>query len=163
LVKYDVAEVGGVGRSRIVHLLGSMPIAWLEGDRTFTVIFGTISAGACLAVAIPTLYWCLPDSRKWVFGERADPRQFLQLGFGLFGMAMAFANALCRYIPHRPLGVVHPVFFLTTVSLLVVLTPFVIATALDRGRRNVIVPPLAAGLGALVAAPLVAVVNAFWF
>ena len=145
------------------HLFELTPFAWLDGDRTVTVVFGTFLAAACLAVAVPTLNWCLPSRRTWLFTERADPRQYLQLSFGLFAMAMAVANALCRYIPHRPLGIVHPTFFLTTVTLVLILAPFVIATSANRGRRRFSVPVLAGALVLLVVAPVAAVVNAFWF
>jgi hypothetical protein len=137
-------------------------LQWLEGDRTFSIVFGTVLAAASLSVAIPTLYWCLPDSRRLIFGKRADPHQYLQLGFGLFGMAMAFANALCRYIPHRRLGVVHPTFFLATLLLLMLLSLPVMATAFKRNRGYISAPALSVCLAVLVFAPVSAVVQAFW-
>jgi hypothetical protein len=135
---------------------------WIEGDRTFSIVFGTITAGACFAMAIPTLWWFLPSKKRWIFPQSLDPHRYLQLAFGLFAMAMAFTNALCRYIPHGHLGVVHPVFFVTTLTLAAILGPRVIATARGRTLRASFAVYTAA-LAVLVTAPLAAVVNAFWF
>lgn len=135
---------------------------WFEGSRLFDIAFGSFNAAVCLAVALPTLTWCLARFRRWIFTERLDPSQFMQASFGVFGIAMAIANALCRYIPHRPLALVHPTFFVTTISFALFLAPFVLAA-----RKNDL-PPFrissisSAGLLALmIAFPSVAVARAF--
>jgi hypothetical protein len=138
---------------------------WLEGSRTFSIAFGTLTAGACLLLAVPILFWCLPGSRAWIFGRDGDRQQLLQIAYGVLCMSMAFADALCRYIPHRKLGVVHPAFFLTTVALVVILAPRIYPLARHAARRS-IAPPARAALGvacaALVVFPITAVVRAFW-
>ena len=138
---------------------------WLEGDRTFAIVFGTLLAGSCFALAFPILWWYLPRTRKWIFPKRTDPRQTLQLCFGVLCMSMMFTNALCRYIPHGPLGFCHAAFFLTTLALLALMGPRVVAVALGRNPESFAVPaaPLTAALVVLIAFPLSAVVNAFWF
>jgi hypothetical protein len=101
--------------------------AFLEGDHTFGLIYGIVTGGLCLALAIPLLYWVLPGRRRSFFGPRIDPAYRLQLGYGIFCMAMAFTDIGCRTIPHGQLAYVHPTFFLMTVALLVSLAPRTIA------------------------------------
>lgn len=113
-----------------------MDCGWLEGSRTFDVLFGTATCGACLALAIPILWWSLPGRRVRLFGARVDPDQRLQLGFGIACMAMAWTDALCRYIPHRPLAWVHPAYFFTTVALVAGLGPRVGALVLSERLRD---------------------------
>lgn len=141
-----------------------LTFAWLEGSRTFSIILGTILAASTFSLAYPILWWYLPKHRRRIFPESVDPRQRLQLGFGLFCMAMTFTNALCRYIPHGPLGLVHPVFFFTTIALAALLGPRVLGIvrpAVTRRAASMRVQ-LAATLAILVAMPLLTVVNAFW-
>ena len=138
---------------------------WLEGSRTFSIVFGTLTAGACLALAVPLLAWSLPGSRVAFFPKSADPRGLLQLAYGVLCMSMAFADALCRYIPHRPLGLVHPAFFLTTLALVAFLGPRIVAL-LRAGGTPRGVPSTAAALASILAVlfvfPVATVVNAFW-
>ena len=96
---------------------------WIEGTRSFNLIFGAITSAACFAVAIPTLWWVLPKHRLWFFSPEVDRNQRLQLAYGIFCMSMAFTDALCRFIPHQKLPWVHPAFFLTTVIVFVALGP----------------------------------------
>lgn len=103
--------------------------AFLEGDRTFGLIYGALTGGACLALAIPLLYWVLPGRERSFFGPRIDPAYRLQLAYGIFCVAMAFTDIGCRTIPHGELAYVHPAFFLITVALLVTLAPRTIALA----------------------------------
>ncbi len=139
-----------------------LSFSWLEGDRTFSIVFGTITSAACFAVAVPTLWWYLPKHRRRLFPTNVDPRQKLQFWFGMFAMAMAFTNALCRYIPHGRLGYTHPVFFFTTIVLVVFLGSRVIAAARHRILR-VQLPSsaLAFALAVLFVVPLTATVVAF--
>jgi hypothetical protein len=106
--------------------------AFLEGDRTFGLIYGLTTGGLCLALAIPLLYWVLPGHKRSFFGPRIDPDYRLQLAYGIFCMAMAFTDIGCRAIPHGQLAFVHPTFFLMTVALVVGLAPRIAALA----RRN---------------------------
>lgn len=129
-----------------------LTFAWLEGSRSFSILLGTVLAGVSLALAFPILWWYLPKHRRWIFPKEADPRQRWQLGFGLVCMGMTFTNALCRYIPHSPLGYVHPVFFFTTIGLAVVLLSRMLTTK----------TALAASLTAFIAVPVTSVVAAFW-
>jgi hypothetical protein len=99
---------------------------FLEGGHTFGLIYGLISGGLCLAVAIPLLYWVLPGRQRSFFGPRIDPRYRLQLAYGIFCMSMAFTDIGCRTIPHGELAYVHPTFFLMTIALLVALAPRVL-------------------------------------
>jgi len=96
---------------------------WIEGSRTFDILFGCATAGVCLGVAVPTLWWVLPKHRVWLFSRAVDRAQGVQLSYGIFAMAMAFTDALCRTIPHGPLPWVHPAFFLTTILIGVGLGP----------------------------------------
>ena len=107
---------------------------WIEGSRSFSIIFGAVTAAACLAVAIPVLWWMLPKHRLWLFSPRVDPNQGVQLAYGSFCMSMAFTNALCRFTPHGPLPWVHPAFFVTTVLIVAGLGPRV-AYLIFRERR----------------------------
>jgi hypothetical protein len=116
-------------------------------------------------MALPILYWCLPASRRWLFTRNADPRQYLQIPAGVLCMSMAFSDALCRYIPHRPLGFVHPAFFITTVLLVALLGPRVVAVRLGRPVRTSPAQRtlFATAFVALFLFPVSAVVQAFWF
>jgi len=88
--------------------------SWIEGTRQFDIAFGAITSAVCLSIAIPTLWWVLPRFAVWVFPRDVDENRYLQLAYGIFCMAMAFTDALCRFIPHALLPWVHPAFFLTT-------------------------------------------------
>jgi FtsH-binding integral membrane protein len=96
---------------------------FLEGNRTFELIYGFTTGGLCLALAIPLLYWVLPQHRRSFFGERIDPNYVLQLAYGIFCMAMAFTDIGCRAIPHGELAFVHPTFFFMTLLLAVTIGP----------------------------------------
>ncbi|GAC1426690.1 MAG: hypothetical protein NVSMB5_21300 [Candidatus Velthaea sp.] len=96
---------------------------FLEGSREFDVIWGTLTGLLCLALAVPVLWWWLPDHRRSFFGTRIDPTYRLQLAYGLFSMAMFGTNIGCRYIPHGFLEYVHPTFALITLILILTLTP----------------------------------------
>ena len=95
----------------------------MEGSRAFDLEWGLATGACCLAVAVPILWWQLPATRRSFFGPAIDPHQRLQLGYGIFAMAMAWTNVGCRAIPHGDLGFVHPVFFVTTVLLVAGLGP----------------------------------------
>ncbi len=137
---------------------------WLEGSRAFSIAFGTLTSAACLSLALPILYWCLPASRKWIFGARDGRSLALQVGYGVLSISMGFADALCRYIPHRRLGNVHEVFFLTTISLIVILGPRVYPL-FRRPALRAVGPfarvALALILVVLVVLPATSVANAF--
>jgi hypothetical protein len=109
---------------------------WIEGTRTFNVLFGAVTAAICFSVAIPILWWVLPKHRTWFFSPDVDRNQGVQLTYGLFCMSMAFTDALCRFIPHEPLPWVHPAFFLTTLIIAMALGPRVAYIALRRKRRS---------------------------
>ena len=100
---------------------------FLEGDRTFSIIYGLATGALCLALAIPMLYWVLPGHKRSFFGPRIDPEYRLQLFYGIFCMAMAFTDIGCRTIPHGSLEFVHPTFFLMTLVLLVSIGPRLLA------------------------------------
>lgn len=106
----------------------------MEGSRLFDEAWGLVAAAVCLAVAVPTLWWFLPEHRRAFFPRAVDPNYRLQLGYGLFGMAMAGTNFGCRFIPHAALEAVHPTFFAITVVLALSLAPRVLWMALH-GRR----------------------------
>lgn len=108
---------------------------FLEGSREFDVIWGTLTGLACLALAVPVLWWWLPEHRRSFFGTRIDPGYRLQLAYGLFAMAMFGTNIGCRYIPHGFLEYVHPTFALITAILILTLTPRIAYLAL-RARRD---------------------------
>jgi len=103
--------------------------AFLEGDRTFSLIYGFVTGGLCLAVAIPILWWVLPASRRSFFGLRIDPQSRLQVAYGVLCMAMAFTDLGCRAIPHGQLLFVHPAFFFMTLVLVVTLAPRIAVVA----------------------------------
>ncbi len=103
--------------------------AFLEGDRTFSLVYGLATGGLCLALAIPLLYWVLPGHHRSFFGSRIDPNYRLQLAYGIFCMSMAFTDVGCRTIPHGPLAYVHPAFFLLTLLLAVTIGPRIVAVA----------------------------------
>jgi hypothetical protein len=142
----------------------------LDASRTFSIAFGTVTSGLCLLIAVPMLWWMLPRHRRAVFDADVDPHGYLQIACGVAAMAMAWANALCRYIPHGPLGAVHPAFFITTLVLLLALGPTVYraARAAQAGRSHAPVRGFAANVPALVLVvsagmtlSIVAVVRAF--
>jgi hypothetical protein len=112
--------------------------AWIEGSRSFNIAFGLTTASVCLGIAVPTLWWVLPRSRVWLFPPNVDRRQGIQLAYGIFAMAMAFTDALCRLIPHGKLPLVHPAFFATTVILAGLVGPrvFYVFTRLARDGRS---------------------------
>jgi len=141
----------------------------LEGDRTFDIALGTLTGAICLAIAIPILLWTLPSHRRRLFSRSVDPHGILQIAYGVFCMAMAWADALCRYIPHGPLAWVHPAFFATTLLIAVVIGRRVLAVA-RRPLENRTVSARTAGrsrlapiavLACLAAIPLVALWHAF--
>lgn len=105
---------------------------WIEGSRAFDLTWGLVSGAICLALAVPILWWWLPEHRRSFFSPAVDPRNSLQLAYGLFCMAMAGTNIGCRAIAHDDLPYVHPTFFLITVALVVTLAPRVVAMALHR-------------------------------
>lgn len=108
---------------------------FLEGDRAFDLIWGTASGALSLAVAVPMLWWWLPEHRRSVFGTAIDPGYRLQLAYGLFGMAMFGTNFFCRFIPHGFLEFVHPTFAFITLLLVAGLGPrifFMLRTARKR-------------------------------
>jgi hypothetical protein len=107
---------------------------WIEGSRTFNVVFGALTAAVCFAVAIPTLWWVVPKHKLWLFSRRVDRCRRIQLAYGLFCMSMAWTDAGCRFFPHAPLPWVHPAFFITTVLIGIGLGPRVIYLIL-RERR----------------------------
>lgn len=102
---------------------------YLEGSRAFSIGYGLATGAACLALAVPMLWWCLPAHRRSFFGPRIDPQYRLQLAYGIFAMAMAFTDVGCRAIPHDRLALVHPTFFLMTVVLVAGLGPRLVALA----------------------------------
>jgi hypothetical protein len=103
--------------------------AFLEGDHTFSLVYGLTTGAVCLALAVPLLYWVLPGHQRSFFGTRIDPTHRLQLAYGIFCMAMAFTDVGCRTIPHGPLEFVHPAFFLLTLALVATLAPRILAVA----------------------------------
>ena len=100
---------------------------FLEGDRTFSIVYGLATGGLCLALAVPLLYWVLPGRQRSFFGAALDPAYRLQLGYGIFCMAMAFTDIGCRTIPHGNLEFVHPTFFLMTLVLVAAIAPRIVA------------------------------------
>ena len=111
---------------------------WIEGSRAFNVCFGAATSALCLSVAAPTLWWVLPKYRVWIFSPSVDPKQYVQLAYGILCMSMAFTDALCRFIPHQPLPWVHPAFFITTILIAVGLGPRVVYVAMTLRRQRAI-------------------------
>ena len=109
---------------------------WIEGSRTFDLSWGFTTAALCLAVGAPMLWWWLPEHRRSFFGTAIDPSYRLQLGYGVFCLAMAFTNVGCRAIPHGDLAFVHPTFFTITVALVAGLGPRVLAMMLTSRPRT---------------------------
>jgi len=101
----------------------------LEGDRAFDLIWGSATAVISLALAVPLLWWWLPEHRRSVFGTAIDPTYRLQLAYGLFAMALGGTNFFCRFIAHGFLAYVHPTFALITLVLVVGLGPRIAALA----------------------------------
>ena len=108
---------------------------FLEGDRAFDIVWGAATGLISLALAIPLLWWWLPQHRRSVFGTAIDPTYRLQLAYGLLAMGMFGTNSLCRFIPHGFLEYVHPTYAFITLALVGGLGPRVISLAL-RGRRE---------------------------
>jgi hypothetical protein len=108
---------------------------FLEGDRAFDIIWGSATGAISLALAIPILWWTLPEHRRSFFGPNIDPTYRLQLGYGLLAMAMSATNLLCRFIPHGLLAYVHPTFAFITLVLVLGLGPRIAYVAL-RARRK---------------------------
>lgn len=127
---------------------------WIEGSRTFDILFGLITAGACLSVAVPMLWWWLPAHRRSFFGTRIDPTFRLQLAYGLFAMGMFGTDIGCRFIPHDDLAFVHPTYFTITLLLVLTLGPRLLVMASNARRSLTIVGALAltCALGAVALA-----------
>jgi len=111
---------------------------FIEGGRTFNLIWGATTGAICLLIAVPILWWSLEGHATWLFTRALDPHRRLQLAYGIFAMAMAWTNILCRSIPHAPLPWVHPAFLLTTVILAIALGPRVAYVAFFADRPLVI-------------------------
>ncbi|HYZ16289.1 MAG TPA: hypothetical protein VE591_07790 [Candidatus Acidoferrum sp.] len=109
---------------------------WIEGSRSFDEAWGIATAALCLALAVPILWWWLPEHRRSFFGTAIDRRYRLQLGYGIFCMAMAGTNIGCRFIPHGELPYVHPAFLLITLALVAGLGPRVVVLALASRQRT---------------------------
>jgi len=107
---------------------------FIEGSRAFELTWGITAMCVCLLVAVPTLWWWLPEHRRRFFPPSVDPNYRLQLAYGIFAMAMAFTNLGCRIIPHADLPMVHPTFFLISLALVVGLAPRVLALATQRAH-----------------------------
>jgi hypothetical protein len=112
---------------------------FLEGDRGFDILWGTATGLISLAVAVPTLWWWLPEHRRSVFGTAIDPAYRLQLAYGLFAMGMFGTNSMCRFIPHGFLEYVHPTYAFITLALVAGLGPRIVYLAL-RARREALPP-----------------------
>jgi hypothetical protein len=110
--------------------------AWMEGTRSFDIAFGAITSLACLSIAVPTLWWVLPNYAVWLFSPAIDRNRYLQLAYGIFAMAMAFTDALCRFIPHPLFAWVHPAFFATTVIIALGMGPRVAYLVVREVRRR---------------------------
>ncbi len=107
----------------------------LEGSRTFDILFGIISGGACFLVGFPLLWWSLKRSRVAFFGRSIDPSGRLQLAYGFFGMGMFGTDIGCRWIDHGTLEFVHPAFALITLLYVAAIGPRVLRLALARHGR----------------------------
>lgn len=130
----------------------------LEGSRAFDIVLGTITGLVCFTVAAPILWWSLPAHRRRIFAPAADRYGAVQIAYGVFCMAMAWADALCRYIPHGPLGPVHPAFFLTTTLIVVVVGPRVVVAATRRQPAPAVVPATRTGFGLVAVLVLIALI-----
>jgi hypothetical protein len=131
-----IAATRGKRRSRsALGTAGMFECGWIEGTRTFNIIFGATTSAVCFGVAIPMLWWVLPGRNVWFFPRDADCNQGVQLAYGIFCMSMAFTDALCRFIPHKPLAWVHPAFFFTTLIIAGALGPRIVYLLL-RSRRT---------------------------
>ncbi|MGD0472481.1 MAG: hypothetical protein ABSB70_04620 [Candidatus Velthaea sp.] len=108
---------------------------FLEGDRTFDMLWGAASGAISLALAVPLLWWYLPAHRRSVFGTAIDPNYRLQLAYGLLGMGMFGTNLLCRFIPHGFLEYVHPTFAFITFAMLLGLGPRIVFLVRQSRRR----------------------------
>lgn len=106
----------------------------LEGTRAFDLAWGATTGLLCFSVAVPVLWWVLPGHLRSFFGTRIDPHARLQLAYGIFAMAMAFTNVLCRAIPHAYLDYVHETFALMTAVLLATMGPRVAYMLLENRR-----------------------------
>jgi hypothetical protein len=76
---------------------------WIEGSRSFDEAWGLATAALCPALAVPILWWRLPEQRRSFFGPAIDPRYGLQLGYGIFCMALLIALALVAGLGPRVL------------------------------------------------------------
>jgi hypothetical protein len=108
---------------------------FLEGDRAFDILWGSATAAISLALAVPLLWWWLPEHRRSFFGTAIDPTYRLQLAYGLLAMGMFGTNLLCRFIPHGLLEYVHPTYAFVTLALVLGLSPRIVYLAL-RARRQ---------------------------
>ena len=102
---------------------------WMEGARAFEVLWGLVAGSVCFVLGFSILWWWLPAHRRSLFGARIDPQWRLQLAYGLFCLAMAATNVLCRAIPHAELPYVHPTYAAITLALVVGLAPRVVWVA----------------------------------
>jgi hypothetical protein len=74
---------------------------FIEGDRTFSLIYGSVTGLTRLVLAVPILWWRFSDAhRTWLFSKRIDPRQHLQYAYGSCCMTMAWTDFGCRAIAH---------------------------------------------------------------
>lgn len=120
----------------LISFLRSCPL--IEGDRTFNLIYGSLTGLTCLALALPTLWWRYSDAhRVWLFSRSVDPHQRLQYAYGLCLMTMAFTDFGCRAIAHPFLPFVHPAYLVTTVLFALGLGPRIAWLAAQRPRAEV--------------------------
>ena len=112
----------------------------LEGSRTFDILFGLVTGGACFLVASPLLWWSLGKYRVSYFGTRIDPYGRLQLAYGFFGMAQFGADIGCRFIDHGTLPFVHPTFALLTLIYVFAVGPRALLLLVAQQRRHRAIP-----------------------
>jgi hypothetical protein len=93
----------------------------IDGDYMFDLAWAAVTGALCLAVAVPILWWWLPEHRRSFFGTRIDPTYRLQFAYGLFGMGMFGTNVGCRVIPHGHMAYVHETFAAITALIVVTL------------------------------------------
>jgi len=86
--------------------------AFLEGDHTFSLVYGLTTGAVCLALAIPLLYWALPGHQRSFFGVAVDPMRRLAVGYGIFCYGYGIHGHRLPAHPAWPLAFVHPAFFL---------------------------------------------------